>query len=179
LIKTVTNSNNIEITLTSNRSLTTVQSQWVVFGVCSFVFIVALFWSMQGAFLVLPFAGLDIILFAYFMFKINQESLRKQLITIDSQHVLIQSGKVEIEEALTLSRADTYVIVAEQQDKKPLGLKLSDSKSYCELGMKLSDSKSYCELGIFLTNSDKVEVRKALKVAGLREMNEQWWQPLK
>ena len=31
------------------------------------------------------------------MFKINQESLRKQLITIDDKKVLIQSGKIEIE----------------------------------------------------------------------------------
>ena len=166
MIKTVTNSNSVEITLSPNRSLSTVQTQWVVFGVCSFVFIVALFWSIQGAFLVLPFAGLDIILFAYFMFKINQEGLRKQLITIDSQKVLIQSGKTEIEEALILARSDIYVVVAEQQDKKTLGLKLSDSKSYCELGS-------------FLTHSDKVETRKALKAAGLREMNEQWWQPIK
>ena len=166
MIKTVTNPNNVEITLSPNRSLSTVQTQWVVFGVCTFVLIVALFWSMQGAFLVLPFAGLDIILFAYIMFKVNQESSRKQLITIDSQNILVQSGKIEIEEALTFLRSDTYVVVAEQQAKKPLGL-------------KLSDSKSYCELGTFLTNSDKTEVRKALRVAGLREMNEQWWQPLK
>ena len=164
----VSNSNNTEITLTPNRSLSTKQSQWVVFGVCTLVFIVALFWSIQGAFLVLPFAGLDIILFAYFMFKINQESLRKQLITIDSQDVLIQSGKIEIEKALTLSRPDTYVVVSEQKDKKPLGL-------------KLSDSKSHFELGVFLTSRDKVEVevRNALKEAGLREMNEQWWKPNK
>ena len=161
----VSNPNNVEITLKPNRSLSTSQTQWVVFGVCSFVFIVALFWSIQGAFLVLPFAGLDIILFAYFMFKVNQESLRKELITIDSHNVLIQSGKVEIEEALTLSRPDTLVIITEKKDKKPLGL-------------KLSDSKSYFELGAFLTHNDKVETRKALKAAGLKEMNEQWWQPL-
>lgn len=162
----VTNPDNIEITLMPNRSLTTAQAQWVVLGVCSVVFIIALFWSIQGAFFVLPFAGLDIFLFAYFMLKINRESLRKQLITIDSQKVLVQSGKIKIEEALTFARLDTYVVVAEQQDKKLLGLKISDSKSYFELGS-------------FLTNSDKVKARKALKIAGLKEMNEQWWQPLK
>ncbi len=161
----VSNSDNIEITLKPNRSLTTAQTQWVVLGVCSVVFIIALFWSIQGAFLVLPFAGLDILLFAYFMFKINQDSLRKQLITIDPHRVVIQSGKIEIEEALTFLRPDTYVVVAEKQDKRSLGLKISDSKSHFELGS-------------FLTDSDKVEARKALKAAGLREMNEQWWQPL-
>jgi len=159
----VSNADNVEITLMPNRSLTTVQTQWVVFGVCTVVFLIALFWSMQGAFLVLPFAGLDIILFAYFMFKINQDSLRKQLITIDDQKVLIQSGKIEVERALTLNRPDTFVLVAEQKDKKPLGLKLSDSKSHFELGS-------------FLTNHDKLEARRALKQAGLKEMNEQWWQ---
>jgi uncharacterized membrane protein len=119
LIKVVSNSGNVEITLIPNRSLTMAQTQWVVFGVCSFVFVIALFWSMQGAFLVLPFAGLDIILFAYFMFKINQDCMRKQLITIDSQRVLVQSGKIEVEEALTFVRPDTFIIISEKQDKKP------------------------------------------------------------
>ncbi len=164
MIKTITHSNNVEITLTPNRSLTTAQTQWVVFGVCSFVFIVALFWSMQGAFFVLPFAGLDIILFAYFMFKINKEGLRKQVITIDSKNVLIESGITEVEESLSLSRSDTYIVV-NQKEKKPLGL-------------KLTDSKSYVELGVFLTQNDKVETRKALNQAGLREVNEDWWRSL-
>ena len=162
----VSNPHNVEITLMPNRSLSTKQSQWVVFGVCTVVFIIALFWSIQGAFLVLPFAGLDILLFAYFMFKINKDSMRKQLITIDSHNVLIEAGHLEVEKVITFSRADTYVVVAEQQEKKPLGLKLSDSISYFELGS-------------FLTNTDKAETRKALKEAGLKEMNEQWWQPLK
>lgn len=158
----VSNSNKTEITLTPNRSLSTKQSQWVVFGVCTFVFIVALFWSSRGAFLVLPFAGLDIFLFAYIMLKINQEGLRKQLITIDSDKVLIQSGKVEIEKSLTFSRSDVFVVVSEAQEKKPISLRLSDSKSYFELGS-------------FLSNSDKIELRQELKEAGLREINEQWW----
>ena len=159
----VSNPHNVEITLTANRSLSTTQTRWVVFGVCSFIFIIALLWSIQGAFLVLPFAGLDILLFSYFMFKINQDCMRKQLITIDSQQVLIQSGKVDIEEAMTLSRPDTFVIVKQQQNNDLTGLKLSDSKSYFELGS-------------FLTQSDKVAMRKALKAAGLTELNEQWWQ---
>ncbi len=161
----VSNPHNVEITLTPNRSLTTTQTQWVVFGVCTVVFIIALFWSMQGAFFVLPFAGLDIVLFAYFMFKINQESLRKQLITIDDKKVLIQSGKIEIEEAIALERPDTVVVVAPKKNRKSMGLKLSDSKSHFVLGE-------------FLTDHDKKEARKALKEAGLKEMNEQWWQPL-
>jgi len=65
LIKVISNAVNTEITLTPNRSLSTKQSQWVVFAVCTFVFLIALFWSARGAFFVLPFAGLDILLFAY------------------------------------------------------------------------------------------------------------------
>ena len=158
----VSNPTNVEITLTPNRSLSTTQAQLVVFGVCTIVFIIALFWSMQGAFLVLPFAGLDIVLFAYFMFKINKNSLRKQLITIDSHNVLIEAGHLEVEESLKLSRPDTFVVVDQQQKKS--------------IGLKISDNKSHFELGDFLTQNDKIQARKALKDAGLREMNAQWWQ---
>jgi len=162
LIKVISNAVNTEITLTPNRSLSTKQSQWVVFAVCTFVFLIALFWSARGAFFVLPFAGLDILLFAYFMFKINQKGLRKQLITIDSEKVLIESGKIEVEKSLSLLRDDAYVVVTDPIGKKPLSLKLSDSNSYVELGS-------------FLTSSDKTELRKSLQKAGLREINQQWW----
>jgi len=164
LVKVDKNSNNIEITLTPNRSLSTKQTQWIVFAVCTFVFLVALFWSIQGAFLVLPFAGLDIILFAYFMFKINKESQRKQLITIDSQQVLIQAGITEVEKSLRLNRNDAYLVVNQEKEKLR--------------GLKISDSKSYFEVGDFLTNSDKVLARQGFNQAGLHEVNEEWWKPL-
>lgn len=162
MIKVVSNPHNIEITLTPNRSLSTAQTQWVVFAVCTIIFIIALFWSIQGAFMVLPFAGLDIVLFAFIMFKINQDGLYKQLITIDSRQVLIQSGKSDIEEERSFMRTDTYLVVAEQKNKKSLSIKISDSKNTCEIGS-------------FLTMSDKLEARKAFEASGIRELSEKWW----
>ncbi len=142
------------------------QTKIVVLGVCSFIFMIALFWSMQGAFLVLPFAGLDIGLFAYFMFKICDANYQKQVITIDKERVLIESGKHSIENTVDLHRPSAYLIVAEPESPmKPVGLKLADSKSRFELGP-------------FLSSSDKAEARLALKNAGLKEINEKWWVPL-
>jgi len=162
MVKTISNHNNVEITLMPNRSLSATQNQWLVFFVCTFIFIVALFWSMQGAFFVLPFAGLDIVLFAYFMFKINRKCLRKQLITIDSNKVLIQSGLSKVEHAQTLSRDDAFIVFSKEHEEKNLKLKISDSKTYCEIGS-------------FLTTNDKMRTRKVLLDMGLREVNEQWW----
>jgi uncharacterized membrane protein len=142
------------------------QAKWVVLGVSSFIFIIGLGWSMHGAFLVLPFAGIDIALFAYFMFKVCDANYQKEVITIDRNRVLIQSGKSEIEQTIDLDRPATYVVVAEPEiPTKPIGL-------------RLSDSKSHFELGTFLNQSDKLETRKALNEAGLTEVNEKWWHPL-
>jgi uncharacterized membrane protein len=140
------------------------QTKIIVLGVCSFIFMIALFWSMQGAFLVLPFAGLDIALFAYFMFKVCDANYQKQVITIDNERVLIESGKHSVESSVDLDRPSAYLIVAERESPmKPVGL-------------KLADSKSRFELGTFLNQSDKARARIVLKEAGLREINERWWQ---
>ena len=164
MIVTTSNQDNIRITLTPNRSLTMRQVKYVVLGVSCFIFIIGLGWSMQGAFLVLPFAGLDIALFAYFMFKVCDANYQKQVITINNERVLIESGKHSIESTVDLHRPSAYLIVAEAESPmKPLGLKLADSKSKFELGS-------------FLNQSDKAQARVVLKEAGLREINERWWQ---
>ena len=163
MIITQSDNDRTMITLLPNRSLSMRQTKMVVLGVCSFIFLIALFWSMQGAFLVLPFAGLDIALFAYFMFKVCDANYQKQVITIDNEHVLIESGKHSIENTIDLDRPTAYMIVA--QAESPMQ----------PIGLKLADSKSKFELGTFLNQSDKAQARMVLKEAGLREINERWW----
>jgi len=167
MIVTQSNQKESMITLLPNRSASMRQTKVLIVAVSAFVIIIGLGWSLMGAPLVLPFAGLDVFLFAYFMHKVCNSTYEKQVITIDDERVVFQSGKHSIEHTTKLERPSAFIVVAEPDiPSEPIVLSLSDSKSRFELGS-------------FLSRSDKAEARLALKNAGLREINEKWWMPLK
>ncbi len=166
MIVTQSNQTDTKITLSPNRSASMRQTQVVIVAVSLFVLMIGIGWSLVGGYLVLPFAGLDVGLFAYFMYKVCNQTYEKQVITIGDEHVLIQSGKHCVERTVKLERPDAFILVAEPETPtEPIELSLSDSKSHFELGS-------------FLSHSDKAEARTVLKEAGLREINAKWWKPI-
>ena len=153
------------ITLLPNRSATMRQTRMIIYLIGSFVFIIAMGWAWAGAYLVLPFAGLEVGLLAYFMQKVCYSTYEKEVITIKKDKVTIHSGLHSIEHTLSMERSNTHVVVSESEHpSEPLEL-------------NLTDSKSRFELGTFLNCQDKVATRMALKQAGLKEFNSKWWLP--
>ncbi len=166
MIVTQSNQSDTKITLSSNRSASMRQTKVVIVAVSLFVLMIGIGWSLVGGYLVLPFAGLDVGLFAYFMYKVCNQTYEKQVITIGDQHVLIESGKHCVERTFKLDRPEAFILVAEpEKPTEPIGL-------------SLSDSKSHFELGAFLNHADKAQARIILKEAGLKEINAKWWKPL-
>lgn len=141
------------------------QTRMLIIALSTIVLLIGLGWSLMGAYLIMPFAGLEVGLFAYFMTKVCNSTYEKQVIVIDAEHILIQSGKHSIEHTEKLDRPAAYVLVLEPElPSDPIELKLTDSKSGCKVGS-------------FLNHSDKIEARQAFKKAGLVELNEKWWVP--
>jgi len=56
-----------------------------------FVMSIAIGWTMAGAWIILPFAGLEVGLFAFFMYRICRQGFAQQIITITADQVLIES----------------------------------------------------------------------------------------
>ena len=166
MIVTQTNQSDTKIILSPNRSASMRQTQVVIVAVSLFVLMIGVGWSFVGGYLVLPFAGLDVGLFAYFMYKVCNQTYEKQVITIGDNHVLIETGKHCVERTFKLERPEVFILVAEpEKPTEPIELSLSDSKSRFELGS-------------FLNHSDKAEARLIFKQAGLKEINAKWWKPL-
>ena len=166
MIVTQSNQSDTKITLSPNRSASMRQTQVVIVAVSLFVLTIGIGWSLVGGYLVLPFAGLDVGLFAYFMYKVCNQTYEKQVITIGDHHVVIETGKHCVEHTFKLDRPETFILVAEpEKPTEPIELSLSDSKSHFELGS-------------FLNHSDKAQARVVFKQAGLKEINAKWWKPL-
>ena len=166
MVTTQTNPDGTMITLSPNCSATMRQTRQVIYFISGFVFIIALGWAWAGAYLILPFAGLEVGLLAYFMQKVCYSTYEKEVINIKKEQVTIHSGLHSIEHTLSMKRSDTHVVVA--QPDHPTD----------PIGLNLTDSKSRFELGTFLNKSDKIATRQALKQAGLNEFNSKWWRSL-
>lgn len=163
MVTAQSNTNESMITLMPNRSSSMRQTRILIIAVSLFVLLLGIGWGLMGASLILPFAGLDVALFAYFMHKVCLSTYEKQVITIDEKHVLFEAGKQQLEKSATLKRPDAY-------------LSITDSKSPNEpFILNLSDSKNQFELGEFLNQDDKNKARRVLKQAGLREVKASWW----
>ncbi len=151
------------ITLLPNRSSSMRQTRLLIAAVAGFVLLIGLVWSLLGMYLILPFAGLEVGLFAYFMHKICRSTYEKQVITIEKDRVIIHSGLHSIERTDTLNRTDTRTVVVEpERPTQPVELNLADSHSHYEIGH-------------FLNQQDRLTTRQALKDAGLPELSNKWW----
>ncbi|MEE9351444.1 MAG: DUF2244 domain-containing protein [Thiotrichaceae bacterium] len=160
---TQSNPDGMTITLSPNRSATMRQTRIVIVLIGSFVFIIGLGWAWMGAYLVLPFAGLEVGLLAYFMQKVCYSTYEKEVISIQKEQVIIHSGLHSIEHTLSMERSKTHVVVSDaEHPTQPIELNLTDSKLRFELGS-------------FLNQADKLTARMALKNAGLTEFNNKWW----
>ncbi|MCG7946317.1 MAG: DUF2244 domain-containing protein [Candidatus Thiodiazotropha taylori] len=81
-----------------NRNLTWQQSKWLFFFFAFCCSAVAAYFYSIGAWLVLPFAGLEILLIGIAIYCQSCCAHSKQIIRIDSKHVrVINSGRVESE----------------------------------------------------------------------------------
>lgn len=166
MITTDASAENTIITLTQNRSASMQQTHLLILFVTFFILLIGIGWTFFGAYLVLPFAGLEIGLFTYFMYKVCSNCHERQVVMINNDKVKVQSGKFEIERTVTFERTDTVVLVT--QPELP-----NDT-----IGLKISDSRTRFELGAFLDHGDKAKTRSALKAAGLREISDKWWQDI-
>ena len=92
------------IKLSPNQSASWRETKIVISIMVLLVISIAIGWTMAGAWIILPFAGLEVGLFAYFMYRICRQGFAQQIITITADQVLIESGIQRREVARTYHR---------------------------------------------------------------------------
>ncbi len=139
----------VRLILHPNRSATWPQARAcaLILAACSLS--VAGLWFMMGAWMVLPFAGMESALIWLLMYKVNRATYRQQLIDIDPTHILIQKGTFVPETEYRLAREDCYVLVEESGHKDaPLIICLGNTKGLIRIGdfLNVQDSKKALRL---------------------------------
>ena len=80
------------LTLSPNRSANWVQTKLLITTMAFFVLIIALAWTLVGAWLVLPFAGIEVALLWFIAYKVSLYTYQQQVITITATSIELQLG---------------------------------------------------------------------------------------
>lgn len=152
------------ITLAPNRSIEWQQVKLWLLLLSLPALIIALGWFALGVWIILPFAGLEIGLLCYFMYKVCYNNYSKQTITVAPQTVTVESGVHATRVRQEFLRPDCYLMVT--QPEKPID----------NLQLQLTNSGSSLAVGEFLNPADRELARRSLISAGLIECSSHWWQ---
>lgn len=163
MVVTTHDEDNIVITLSPNRSATWQQTKWVIAIMGAVIFIIATAWTFVGAWVVLPFAGLELGLFAYLMYRVSRFTYSQQIIKINSQNVTVKFGYRKPKLQAKFPRNDIDVFYSESDNNWEL-----PKITLCNKGQKLL-------IGEFLNLEDRVILRDDLQHAGFVICRNQWW----
>jgi uncharacterized membrane protein len=143
------------ITLLPNRSASWAQTRFFVLVVCATTLIIGLFWTLNGAWMVLPFSGLEAALVAFLMYRVCQATYQRQVITCMPEQILVQFGTHFPKRSWKLPRSGAHLSVTDAPH--PLTPRT----------LQLVDGSHSIELGSFLNQDDKEEALRTLRQAGL------------
>lgn len=164
MVVTETQTNDTVITLSPNRSATWQHTKVVIAVMVAVVMIIALAWTFMGAWIVLPFAGLEVGLFALLMYKVSRYTYSKQVIRVGVNSVTIEWGIKSVEQRHEFSRDDLYVYYWEADEGWHLPR------------ISFSQAQQKLEIGTFLNQSDREILKVELEQAGLLVCRNKWWQ---
>ncbi len=164
MVKSEQDQNGVLITLSPNRSATWQQTKWVIFVMVFIVMVIALAWSFVGAWIVLPFAGAEVGLFALLMYKVSKFTYSNQTIHVREHQVSIASGYRKHRQIVDLHRKSLHVYYSE-----------TDNHWHLPLITFRSDEESIV-VGNFLNLEDRQELKQVLETVGFRILKNKWWQ---
>jgi len=98
----------IHLELLPNRSATWKQTKAFVILIGTVVFVIAIAWAFAGAWMILPFAGLEIVLLMYFMAKVSKQTYMKEVLVIDDGYLRYMNNDHKYEWKITNVRLVVY-----------------------------------------------------------------------
>ena len=154
------------LTLQPNRSANWQQNKIIIMVMAAFVMIIAIAWGVVGVWIILPFAGFEVGLLAFLMYRVSYSTYQKQIITINSQTVTFESGIYYRKQCLHFEKDKISVItIAAQTD-------------YEQTHITLKDNQQNVVIGEFLNQQDRQVMLSHFKEAQLYVHSDKWWKTL-
>lgn len=126
------NAKTTSIQLLQNRSITWRQMCWVVASLGSLSLCIALFWALQGAWIIFPFAGLEVALLAYLTLRVSSNSYHKQVMHIHESQIHIEWGAIYPKKNWYFEREQsTFIIQRAKHSLSADHVELRDKSGQC------------------------------------------------
>ncbi len=155
MVLSSTQANSTIITLLPNRSASWAETRVFLLLICGTTLAIGIFWAVSGAWVVLPFSGLEAALVAFVFYRVCQATYQRQVITCSPDQVLVQFGTHLPKRSWVLERSGTHLAVT--------------AAAHHLEGPRINifDANHSIELGHFLNKDDKEAALAEFNKAGL------------
>ena len=139
------------IVLRPNASLSKRRTWWLVASLALLSFVIALGFAALGFWMILPFAGLEVIALMLVFRCCLRNAACREVVSVDGDRVLVEAGSDRPERRWEFIRVWTRVLL------QPATVRGYPSR------LILSSAGRRIELGSFLTEDERVEVWRRLR----------------
>ncbi len=155
--------NSVALLLTPNRSLTWAEAKLIIAFMVAVVMIIALAWTFVGAWVVLPFAGVEVGLFAVLMYKVTRSTYLKQLVVFTDHEITVEMGisRRQFKDSIPRFGTDIYYSETERDWHTPK--------------ITLQNGNRSIQIGQFLNADDMVVLREQIESLGFPICRQHWW----
>ena len=151
------------LTLSPNRSLTWAEAKWIMAIMTAVVMIIAIAWTFVGAWVVLPFAGVELGLFLLLMYKVTRSTYLKQIITFDNDEIKVEMGINRRLSSQSIPRSGTDIFYSETD------------RNWTTPKITFHNGAKRLQIGEFLNAEDMALLRERLEDLGFPICREHWW----
>jgi len=144
-----------QIILMPNRSMSWETNKKILLAMFCVNMTVAAVWAYMGAWLVLPFAGLEILLVGLGMYYVSWKLNFREVLTIEAESLILQKGVYFPKQEWRWQKGRTEII------RQPSNYRMSAPHLW------LKHLNECIEIGEFLNRVEKKELREHLQSIGL------------
>jgi uncharacterized membrane protein len=163
MVKVKHKQGSVILTLQPNRSANWQQNKIIIMVMAAFVMFIAIAWSLVGVWIILPFAGFEVGLLAFLMYRVSYSTYQKQIITIEEDTLTFHAGVYYPKRYLEFSKDKVAVKTVEPKTQ------------YEQTQITLFDSHQRTNIGQFLNQADRTTLLQHLEKAKLHIHKEKWW----
>jgi len=152
-----------QLILAPNRSLSWHQAKWIMIVMIFIVMVIALAWSFVGAWLVLPFAGVEVGLFAFLLYRVTRNTYLQQVVTFTDKEILIETG---INKRMSCESIDTLGLEVFYQETE---------RNWRNPTLLLINQGLVIKVGEFLNSEDMEKLKSHFESLGFATCRTHWW----
>ncbi len=155
MVEVQTNDTEERLILSPNRSMSWQTNKRILLAMFLVNMLIALGWTAMGAWMVLPFAGLEILLVGIGMYYVSWKLSFKEILILEADSLIIQKGVYYPKQEWHWQRSNSSLL------KQPSRYRMTAPTLY------LRHLNEEVEIGAFLNRSEKKLLREHLTKFGI------------